>query len=70
MINFVKKEAPITFINACVFFLHLLTNKHFPFLNFFDVADDSIWMSSQNIKYQNPKWFKKSFPSLIVKNIF
>ena len=34
-------------------------------------ADDNNWLVAKNLKDQNPKWFKKSFPSLIIlKYIF
>ena len=31
------------------------------------IANDDIWIASQNLQNLNPKWFKKCFPSRIIK---
>ena len=67
MLIFVQKS----FREAVIFvsvFLHLLTNRrlHTSFKTSMRFIDDNIWLVAQNLKDQNPKWFKQSFLSQII----
>ena len=60
-----KKRLLGVFIKLESVFLYFLANQDL--LSecdiLFGIADDNIWFASQNLKDQNPKQFKKSFPS-------